>query len=225
VFVWDLWYSAHWLITSAVDRGFEVVCGLRYNRIIWLLNQEGYIVEKLNVKELGELLNENDWLDLRLKGNDYRVASFEVVLKDVGHIRLLISRQWLPAKQKWSKCNYLMGTDLSMSPCEILSLYLLRWPIEAGHRFLKQKLALGTCRVRSQTGQESFLVLILLAASYLALCGCRDSALYTQSASPYRLIATYRTAFERAQITYVYTQAQHNVPLKEILEDLRLACT
>lgn len=57
----------------------------------------------------------------------------------------------------------LASTDVNMSGIEIVSTYLKRWNIEMYFKSAKQEFNLGKCRLRTESGQRHWMILIKLA--------------------------------------------------------------
>jgi hypothetical protein len=57
----------------------------------------------------------------------------------------------------------LVGTDLNMSAIEIVETYLERWNIETYFKSAKQDFGLGKCKLRTDLGQQNWMILVKLA--------------------------------------------------------------
>ncbi|MGC9140175.1 transposase [Athalassotoga sp.] len=94
--------------------------------------------------------------------NDEKIYVHEVVV-EIQDFRFPM--KIVVCKDESGRQIVLVSTDISMSGIEIVSTYLERWDIETYFKSAKQEFNLGKCKLRTESGQRHWMILIKI--SYL----------------------------------------------------------
>jgi SRSO17 transposase len=159
----DSWYVCNELIQLCFNKGIILIGNIKSNRLIHL--ERGWT----NIRNYKKRLTKNQFTPIIIDENTYQIHSKIVKLKGVGNVKLLISKQWLEDKKKWSKSFYIICTDTTKSEIYIIRNYTHRWNIETFHKDIKQNLGFGTCQIRLTKGITRHLILSALAYAILKM--------------------------------------------------------
>ncbi len=107
-------------------------------------------------------------------------------------------------------------TDTELDTETILNYYSQRWPIEIFFRQTKNNLGLNTYQVRSTKSIDRLLWLISLTYLYCTISGDE----YYKFWQGIKMVCK---EVQKQRIQWIYKQANNNVSIDEILEQLRLA--
>lgn len=162
--IMDSWYVCNDIIKLCLRKGLLLIGNIKPNR---LMNLENGKWTKINKYYLG--LKKKDFLPIIVDEASYLIHSKIVRIKKVGFVKLIISKQWLEEKKKWSKPFYIICTDLTKSEVYILRNYAHRWSIEVFHRDIKQNLGLEAYQMRLKKGIIRHLILVTLAYAILKI--------------------------------------------------------
>lgn len=157
VVLFDSWYSSEALIKSALNRGFEVICALKGNRVVYknprCKRAEGAPLSSLTAPAV-HLVTVNN--------RTYQVRKLEGYLK--GNLKATILTTDAPAQNTKYLAHFHPQEGVEpLSSEAILNHYLNRWPIETFHRNAKQLLGLSDYRLRSEEGIKRYLEILLIA--------------------------------------------------------------
>lgn len=164
--IMDSWYVCNDIIKLCLKKGLTLIGNVKSNRVIqfgendWIKLSKYYKSISRKRKEFQTLL---------IDDKTYKVHSKIVKLKKVGEIKLIISRQWLEGKKKWSRPFYIISTDVSKSDICVLREYTKRWSIETFHKDIKQNLGLEAYQMRLKKGITRHLILVTLSYAILKL--------------------------------------------------------
>ena len=162
----DSWYVCNEIIKLCLKKGLTLIGNIKSNRLIQF--EEGVWI-KLSKYYKSISRKRKEFQTLIINDKTYKVHSKIVKLKKVGEIKLVISRQWLEDKKKWSRPFYIICTDVSKSDICILGEYTKRWSIETFHKDIKQNLGLEAYQMRLRKGITRHLILVTLAYAILKL--------------------------------------------------------
>ena len=162
----DSWYVCNEIIKLCLKKGLTLIGNINSNRLIQI--EEGIWI-KLSKYYKSISRKRKEFQTLIIDDKTYKVHSKIVKLKKVGEIKLVISRQWLEDKKKWSRPFYIICTDVSKSDICILGEYTKRWSIETFHKDIKQNLGLEAYQMRLRKGITRHLILVTLAYAILKL--------------------------------------------------------
>jgi len=154
----DSWYTSHEVITTVKFRGFDVIGGLKSNRIFKLYENGPKHTLSAYVRNLRNASFE----EVHLGDAAFLVKRVECWLPKVGKVIILISKR----KRDRSKC-FILSTDTTLSNEEILRYYSYRWDIETGYLYCKDRLGLGHYQMRNMKAIEKFCALVISAFCYL----------------------------------------------------------
>ena len=160
------WYVCNEIIKLCLKKGLTLIGNIKSNRLIQF--EEGVWI-KLSKYYKSISRKRKEFQTLIIDDKTYKVHSKIVKLKKVGEIKLVISRQWLEDKKKWSRPFYIICTDVSKSDICILGEYTKRWSIETFHKDIKQNLGLEAYQMRLRKGITRHLILVTLAYAILKL--------------------------------------------------------
>jgi hypothetical protein len=174
--IMDSWYVCNDIIKLCLKKGLTLIGNIKSNRLIqfgeddWIKLGKYYKIISRKRKEFATLI---------IDDKTYKVHSKIVKLKKVGEVKLIISRQWLEYKKKWSRPFYIICTDVSKSDICILREYTKRWSIETFHRDIKQNLGLEAYQMRLKKGITRHIILVTLAYAILKLMMFFKKVLWT----------------------------------------------
>ena len=206
----DSWYSSSDVINEAQSLGFQVISGLKSNRIFY----PGGIRHKLS--DFAKELKEDDLSVVTANGRKHYVYRHEGHIKGIENAVILIS--WIDEFDEDKKPFYLICTDTSLDNKEILEYYKNRWEIETSFRYQKDRLGLDQYEMRSLKGIERFWELIYLVYNYLEL----KRFLSEVKENLGKTIDKIRAMRTKELISYVFEMAKNGVELAELLKNLRV---
>jgi len=162
----DSWYVCNDIIKLCLKKGITLIGNIKSNRLIQF-GENDWIKLSKYYKSISR--KRKEFQTLIINDKTYKVHSKIVKLKKVGEIKLIISRQWLEDKKKWSRPFYIICTDVSKSDICVLREYTKRWSIETFHKDIKQNLGLEAYQMRLRKGITRHLILVTLAYAILKL--------------------------------------------------------
>lgn len=162
----DSWYVCNDIIKLCLKKGLTLIGNIKSNRLIQF-EENGWIKLSKYYKSISR--KRKDFTTLIINDATCKIHSKIVKLKKVGEVKLIISRQWLEDKKKWSRPFYIICTDVSKSDICILREYTKRWSIETFHKDIKQNLGLEAYQMRLKKGITRHLILVTLAYAVLKL--------------------------------------------------------
>ena len=162
----DSWYVCNDIIKLCLKKGITLIGNLKSNRVIQF--------EKGDWIKLGKYYKsvsrkKKAFQTVIIDDATYKLHSIVVRLKKVGFVKIVISRQWLADKKKWSRPFYIVCTDISKSDICVLKEYTKRWSIETFHKDIKQRLGLEAYQMRLKKGITRHIILVTLSYAILKL--------------------------------------------------------
>ena len=162
----DSWYVCNEIIKLCLKRGLTLIGNIKSNRLIQF---EGEAWIKLSAYYKSISRKRKEFTTLIINDATYKIHSKIMKLKKVGKVKLVISRQWLENKKKWSRPFYIICTDVKKSDVCVLREYTKRWSIETFHKDIKQNLGLEAYQMRLKKGITRHIILVTLAYAVLKL--------------------------------------------------------
>lgn len=162
----DSWYVCNDIIKLCLKKGLTLIGNIKSNRLIKFEEEEWIKLSKY-YKSISR--KRKEFTTFIIDDITYKIHSKIVQLKKVGSVKLIVSRQWLKDKKKWSRPFYIICTDVSKSDVCILREYTKRWSIETFHKDIKQNLGLEAYQMRLRKGITRHLILVTLAYAILKL--------------------------------------------------------
>ena len=162
----DSWYVCNEIIKLCLNKGLILIGNIKSNRLIQF--EKGTWI-KLS-KYYKSISRKKKAFETIIIGDiTYKIHSRIVRLKKVGFVKIVMSKQWLEDKKKWSKPFYIICTDTSKSDVYVLRNYIQRWSIETFHKDIKQCLGLEAYQMRLRKGITRHIILVTLAYAILKL--------------------------------------------------------
>lgn len=207
----DSWYTSAEFINEAQRLRFQVISGMKSNRIFY----PNGIRSKLN--EYAKTLKKEDLNVVTVKGRTHYVYRYEGAVKGIENIVVLMS--WIDEFDSSKAPFYLVSTDTSLNSKRIIEYYGHRWEIEVSFRYQKERLGLDNYEMRSLKGIERFWELLYLIYDFLELK--RFKNLVSENLG--ELIDRLKTKRKREVITYVYEKALSGAKLEELYKEFRVS--
>ena len=110
------------------------MCQIKSDRKVGINN-----IMKFQVREMANQIDEKHFtkttINVRGRKKTYHTFEKNVIIDRIGEVKLIISK-----RKKDGGTKYIISTDKSLSPKEVISIYEDRWDIETAHRETNQKL-------------------------------------------------------------------------------------
>lgn len=164
--IMDSWYVCNDIIGLCLRKSLTLIGNVKSNRVIQF-GENGWIKLSKYYKSISR--KRKEFQTFIIDDKTYKVHSKIVKLKKAGEVKLIISRQWLDDKKKWSRPFYIICTDIGKSDICVLMEYTKRWSIETFHKDIKQCLGLEAYQMRLKKGITRHLILVTLAYAVLKL--------------------------------------------------------
>lgn len=156
--VFDSWYASAKLIRLCLRRGWQVIADLKANRTLdgvpLRTHAQTLRHQRYHRATLCATDGERTYYTRTLQGHLKRVPSPVTVLQSRRH-----PRDHHP--------KYLLCTDRTLGPREILELYAARWGCEVDYLYLKTRLGLEDFRLRSVEGIAKYIAVVFLVLAFL----------------------------------------------------------
>lgn len=162
----DSWYMCNDIIKLCLKKGLTLIGNVKSNRVIQFERGDWIKLSKY-YKSISR--KKKVFQTVVIDDATYKIHSIIVRLKKVGFVKIVISRQWLEDKKKWSRPFYIICTDVSKPDICVLREYTKRWSIETFHKDIKQNLGLEAYQMRLRKGITRHLILVTLAYATLKL--------------------------------------------------------
>ena len=172
--IMDSWYTSVNIIKTCFKRKLDVIGCVKSNRTAYFK-----VDEKEKLSKYYKNLKKKDFTTFIVDESTYRIHERIVRMKHIGFVKLLISREWDSDKKKWSRPFYLISTNTTKSPFQIIRTYAERWSIETFHRDIKQNLGLEAYQVRGRMGITRHLIFVVLAYAVLKFWACLHNVTWT----------------------------------------------
>lgn len=156
--VFDSWYASAKLLRFCLRQGWQAISDLKANRTLngqslrthaQTLRHQRYDHTTIRATD-----GEQTYYTRTLQGRLKRLASPVTVLQSRRH-----PRDHHP--------KYLLCTDRTLTPQEILTLYAQRWGCEVDYLYLKTRLGLEDFRLRSVEGIAKYMTVVFLVLAFL----------------------------------------------------------
>lgn len=205
-FLCDCWYSCKELLDAFAAKGFQTVCALKSNRVIYPYDVK-QSVSQFAATLCAEYPEAADLVTVG--GRTYYAYLAKVRLNGLG-ARAVVFCFPENAFGDLSALRVFLSTDTSLSMREILNLYALRWRVEVFFRRVKQKLAFDKCQIRSVVGIRRFWLLMSVAHFF---CCTQENACFSFEKG----YAYFSQQIQIERITYIYQSGVNHEPLENLL--------
>ena len=206
----DSWYTSAEFINETQRLGFQVISGIKSNRIFY---PDGI---KSKLGEYAKTIREEDLNVVTVKGRTHYVYRYEGAVKGIENMVVLMS--WRDEFDSDKTPFYLVCTDTSLSSKRIIEYYGHRWEIEVSFRYQKERLGLDNYEMRSLKGIERFWELLYLLYDFLELKRFKSQI----SENLGEVIDRLKVKRKREVISYIYEKALSGAKLEELYEELRV---
>lgn len=191
--LFDSWYLAPELITDLQSQQLDWISILKANRNLEsnsfeLRDEAGQPIKinhsQISVENLVPLIPKSAFKPITLDQQTFYTFTFTVRIPSIGKVRLVISFN-TPELDK----NFvvLVSNRLDCSAKELITTYLLRWPVETFYQDSKQLLALDDYRMRLAEAIQKHWSLVFVAYSFLHL-DCLAASLPKKPLAPLKSI-------------------------------------
>jgi hypothetical protein len=147
------WFSSD-LLSKCLKLGNNVVCQIKSDKRVGI-NKDMYFQVRDLANQIEDKYFAKTTVNVRGKKKTYYAFEKKVIIDKVGEVKLVISKRKRDAKTK-----YIISTNGSLSPKEIISIYEDRWDIETAHRETNQKLGFKDYQLRDKHSIERFIQLV-----------------------------------------------------------------
>jgi hypothetical protein len=191
VFVlFDSWYLNQRIVRTARAKQLDWCSCLKRNRVLELLDlslETGEIrsTARLTVGELldqlvpAALLTEAgvpvaaaavrpEWQYFTVRKRRFRALAYRGQLAGIGLVQMVVVQEQYRSG-KWSPFIPLVTNRLDLTPAEVVTVYLERWPVEVLIRDAKQNLGLTDCQIERLEGTVRHWVLAFVSQALLML--------------------------------------------------------
>jgi hypothetical protein len=205
VFVlFDSWYLNQRIVRAARAKGLDWCSPLKRNRTLDLVDltlETGEVrkVERLTVAALldrlvpAAALTETGipypaaspgqrWEPVSVRGRTFRALAYRARLTGIGLVQVVVAQERY-RDGGWSPYFPLVTNRLDLTPAEVVTVYLERWPIEVLLRDAKQQLGLTDCQLERLEGTARHWSLALLSQGLLTLLRLQAAHGAVQTAS------------------------------------------
>lgn len=156
--VFDSWYASAKLIRFCLRAGWHVICDLKANRRLdgkpLHTHAQALRHQRYDRVTICATAGKQTYCTRTLRGHLNRLPELVTVLQSRRHPR-----------DRHPK--YLLCTDRTLTPREILTYYALRWGCEVDYLYLKTRLGLEDFRLRSVEGIAKYIAVVFLALMFL----------------------------------------------------------
>ena len=207
--VFDSWWSSTELINKCQKLGLNVVCQIKSDRKVGINTIMYYQVRDM-ANQIEDKYFIKTMINVRGKSKTYYVFEKDVILDNIGVVRLVISK-----RKKDRTTKYIISTNKNLSSKEIISIYEDRWDIETAHRETNQKLGFKDYQLREKHSIERFIQLVFSVWSAI-LFWEMDNPLSKNSSKP----RTMGDMIDRVKMqaigeTFEYILLYFNIPVPD----------
>lgn len=206
----DSWYMSEEFINKSQKLGFQVISGIKSNRIFY---PQG---ERSKLNEFANDLKEEDLSFVTAYGQKHYIYRYEGPIKGIENIVILIS--WINEYDGSKKPFYLITTDTSLTTKEILEYYRNRWEIETSFKYQKDRLGLDQYEMRNLKGIERFWELLYLVYNYLEIKRHKEKTFKILG----EFINSLRATRSREIIDYIYDEAKKGTKKEKLYNYLKV---
>jgi len=156
--VFDSWYASKKLIQFCLSQGWHVICDLKPNRLL----------DGKPLHAHAQILRHQRYDRVTISATDgkrtYYIRRLQGSLKGIPALATVLQSRRHPRDHR---PKYLLCTDPTLTPQEILPSYALRWGCEVDYLYLKTRLGLEDFRLRSVEAITKFWAVVFLALAFL----------------------------------------------------------
>ena len=208
--LFDSWYNCPKIINAYAKHGYHCIGGLKTNRIIY---PQGIRIGISNFVD--KYVQKSDVHLVTVNNSEYWTYRYEGPLNDIENAVVILT--WLKDSFKKPKSlKAFLSTDVSLDTVTILEYYSKRWPIEIFFRQEKLNLGLDKYQIRSIKGIERIWTLQSLVHLFCTI-GLDKPMKFGEG------LLKARKQNKKEYVTWIYKQAQSEVPIDIVLELLNIA--
>lgn len=207
--VFDNWYASAKLLRFCLRRGWQVIADLKANRTL----------DGVPLRTHAQTLRHQRYYRATLRATDGERTYYTRTLQ--GHLKRIPSPVTVLQSRRHPRDHhpkYLLCTDRTLGPREILELHAARWGCEVDYLYLKTRLGLEDFRLRFVEGIAKYIAVVFLVLAFLQTQQIRGRHRTLSDA-----MAAHRQAHLRRLVTEVVHQAlRHGSPepvLKRFLRE------
>jgi hypothetical protein len=210
--VTDSWYSCQTLFETAKSKDYHFIGALKSNRLIF---PRGFRKKGIKIGKYACSLKQSDFDFVTVGGHSYHVYTYLGKINGQRKTKIIIT--WpkgcfgVPAAMK-----AFISTDIEMSPKQLISHYMKRWPVEVFFRESNRYLGMKQCQVRSRKAVIRFQYVLMLGYVF---CGMSISG---GNLVLGKQIREHKKSIEKFKIVWIFEQAQKNCSLADLLKAFKI---
>jgi hypothetical protein len=206
----DCWYTAIKLIEAELKKGIHAIGAIKTNRLIC---PKGI---NISIAEFLQYIRRTDLRTVTADGKKYEVYRYEGKVSKIDNAVILMC--WQNGYDRSVKPFCILCTDVELETEKIIAYYSVRWNIETGYAYLKERFGVDHYQVRSLRAIRRLWIIAFLAHTYLEFHRTEHHFSNLGEA-----IDHYRRRNTMRLINYIYTSVTKGVSFKEICETLGVA--
>ena len=157
--VFDIWYANRNIIPEFWAKGYETVCALKTNRVVYPAGH------RIQIKEFSKLVEENECCLVTANSKNYHIYKLETHLTGIENSTVLIS--WPEGDFGNEKAmRAFLCSDVSLSEQEIIDIYTQRWDIEVFFKECKNTFGSKKIMLRTLCGIRRHWLITALAHNF-----------------------------------------------------------
>lgn len=155
----DSWYASARLIKYCLRQGWQVTCGLKSNRTLngKALKTHAPELKHQRYTQVSVTTADGDQTTYLARERSGRLNEISQ------EVRVIFSKR----HRRGKTLSYFMSTDMESTINQIMQGYSRRWSCEVVNFYTKTQLGLADFRVRSYEAVDRYMVVVLLAWSYV----------------------------------------------------------
>jgi len=207
----DSWYSCKALFEAARSVGYHFIGAVKSNRKIF---PRGYRKKGVQIGAFARSLKTSDFDLVTIDGHPYYAYTYLGKINGVRKVKIVMT--W-PKDALFSPraMKAFISTDIKMSGKQLLCHYTKRWPIEVFFREANRRLGMKQCQAHSKRAIIRYQYLLLLGYTFYGMEMIGGSIGFSANRH------LFQKSILRFRITWLYQQAEKNVPLDDILSLFR----
>lgn len=223
--LFDGWYLSPEFLAVITEHGKDWISILKNNRKLEtnsfvLYDAQGQPIPlagpHIKARDLVPLIPKSAYKPIQIGERTYYTFTFTVRIPSIGKVRLVISFDNPDLKGTYA---LLVSNRLDCTAKQIISTYLLRWPIETFYQDSKQQLGLDEYRMRTAEAIKKHWCLVFVAYSLLHL-ECLSASLPKKHASPQKSIGVAARQQAQALLQDLILHAHHALSNGQSIHDL-----
>ena len=223
--LFDGWYLSPEFLAVIEQHGKDWISILKNNRNLEtnsfvLLDAQGQRIQltgpHIKACDLVPLIPQSAYKPLTIGERTYYTFTLTVRIPSIGKVRLVISFDNPDLQGTYA---LLVSNRLDCTAKQLITTYLLRWPIETFYQDSKQQLGLDEYRMRTAEAIKKHWCLVFVAYSFLHL-ECLSASLPKKHTSPQQSIGEAARQQAQALIQDLILHAHHALSNGQSIHDL-----